>query len=130
MAKPKWGTKLKCQSCGAAFYDMNQPTPTCPKCETKYSSVVRGRRGTPTAAPAAPATPAAPAAPAKSPEAKSSEDVSEDDVLLEGDDDLDDVLEDDEEDEGLIEDTSDLDDDEDDMAEIKEHVEADIVDKE
>ena len=120
MAKPDWGNKLKCQSCGAAFYDLNQAKPVCPKCDTEYTPAVKGRRG---------ASAAAPVASAKISAIKSPDDSLDEDIVLEDDDDIDDVLDDDEEDEGLIEDTSDLDDDDDDMAEIKEHVEADIDDK-
>lgn len=28
----KFGTKYTCWSCGAKFYDLNKPDPTCPKC--------------------------------------------------------------------------------------------------
>lgn len=124
MAKPNWGKKLKCQSCGAAFYDMNEPKPSCPKCETEYAPVVKSRRGsTPQPAPVAKKV----AAPAPAETA----DDDEEDLLLAGDDDLDAVLEDDDDDDdSLIEDTSDLDDSDDDLGEIKEHVEVNIEDKE
>ncbi len=122
MAKPNWGKKLKCQSCGAAFYDMMDPNPTCPKCETEYTPVVKSRRGS-----AAPAAPVAKKVAAPVP----AEDTDEEDLLLGDDDDLDAVLEDDDEDDdSLIEDTSDLDDSDDDLDEIKEHVEVGIDDKE
>ena len=32
--KAKLGTKYVCYSCGARFYDLNQPEPLCPKCGT------------------------------------------------------------------------------------------------
>ncbi len=121
MAKPNWGKKLKCQGCGAGFYDLNEPKPTCPKCETEYAPVVKSRRGS--AAPVAPVV-------KKVVPAKPKDDADEADLLLEGDDELDEVLDDDDEDDdSLIEDTSDLDDDDDDMAEIKEHAEVGIEDK-
>ena len=36
MAKPEWGTKRECQSCGARFYDLKRDPPVCPKCETVF----------------------------------------------------------------------------------------------
>ena len=32
MAKPEWGTKRLCTSCGARFYDLNRQPIECPKC--------------------------------------------------------------------------------------------------
>ena len=32
MAKPEWGTKRICQSCGARFYDFGRSPITCPAC--------------------------------------------------------------------------------------------------
>jgi len=49
----KRGNKLKCSSCGAAYYDMNKPSPSCPKCGTFHvpDKAVRkrttGKRKTP-----------------------------------------------------------------------------------
>ena len=37
MAKPEWGTKRKCLTCGAVFYDMRKKEFSCPKCKEKYS---------------------------------------------------------------------------------------------
>lgn len=34
MAKPEWGTKRICPSCGAKFYDFNRDPLTCPACQT------------------------------------------------------------------------------------------------
>ena len=36
MAKPEWGTKHECQSCGARFYDLKRDPIVCPKCETVF----------------------------------------------------------------------------------------------
>ncbi|MGB0671459.1 MAG: TIGR02300 family protein, partial [Rhodospirillales bacterium] len=33
MAKPEWGTKRACQSCGARFYDLGRNPIVCPKCD-------------------------------------------------------------------------------------------------
>ena len=38
MTKPEWGTKRKCLSCGAFFYDMKKKTFTCPKCGKEYNA--------------------------------------------------------------------------------------------
>ena len=34
MAKPEWGAKRLCTSCGARFYDLGRQTIECPKCHT------------------------------------------------------------------------------------------------
>lgn len=34
VAKPEWGTKRICQSCGARFYDMQREPIVCPACGT------------------------------------------------------------------------------------------------
>ena len=36
VAKPDWGTKHECQSCGARFYDLKRDPIVCPKCETVF----------------------------------------------------------------------------------------------
>ncbi|MBX9634123.1 MAG: TIGR02300 family protein [Magnetospirillum sp.] len=35
------GTKRRCASCGAAFYDLNHPPITCPKCQSIYVATPR-----------------------------------------------------------------------------------------
>ncbi|WP_300301759.1 TIGR02300 family protein [Ferrovibrio sp.] len=37
MAKAEWGTKRRCLSCGAAFYDLNKSPILCPKCGTEFN---------------------------------------------------------------------------------------------
>jgi len=118
VAKPNWGKKLKCQSCGAVYYDMTVEKPACPKCETAYIPVVKGRR-----------VASIPTTPSKKPVVLAVDDeesTASETLIIDDEDDLDPALDDDDEDEGLIEDTSDLDDDDDDKAEIKEHVETDL----
>ncbi|MBP7063933.1 TIGR02300 family protein [Ferrovibrio sp.] len=46
MAKPEWGTKRRCLSCSAAFYDMQKSPILCPKCGTEFNpeTVVKSRR--------------------------------------------------------------------------------------
>ena len=38
MVKPEWGTKRKCLSCGASFYDMRKKQFVCPKCGAEYDA--------------------------------------------------------------------------------------------
>jgi len=104
VAKPDWGKKLTCPSCGARFYNLNKEPATCPKCEAtvEIQPVLKPRR-----------TPAEAPKPKKVVK-KVSDDDDDVDALLDDDDDDDD---------DLIEDTSDLDDDDDDVAEVKEYIE-------
>lgn len=46
MAKPEWGTKRRCLSCSAAFYDLNKSPIVCPKCGTEFNpdALVKTRR--------------------------------------------------------------------------------------
>lgn len=43
MAKPEWGTKRICLSCGARFYDLNRDPVVCPACGTPYDPVAQSR---------------------------------------------------------------------------------------
>ena len=40
MAKAEWGTKRRCLSCGAAFYDLNKSPIICPRCSTEFNPEV------------------------------------------------------------------------------------------
>lgn len=44
MAKPEWGTKRLCQSCGAKFYDLMRTPITCPKCGAVFHVETDSRR--------------------------------------------------------------------------------------
>ena len=46
MAKPEWGTKRSCASCGAKFYDFHRDPIVCPKCDAKITvtSATRPKR--------------------------------------------------------------------------------------
>ena len=46
MAKPEWGTKRVCGSCGTRFYDLNREPVACPKCATerRADEAVKGQR--------------------------------------------------------------------------------------
>lgn len=137
MAKPKWGKKRICQSCGARFYDLNRKDTACPKCGTTLAleKLPKSRRN---AAPTDEAkTPAvAPKEAPKAEEADADADADLEDVDLDDEElveDLDEEGEDaddveDVEDE-LIEDASDLGEDEDDMSEVREHVDDAVEDR-
>ena len=118
MAKPEWGTKRICPSCGARYYDLMRDPVVCPKCSTPFDpeAFLKARRSRP--------------AP---PVEKELEPVGADEI----DPDLETeeaeverrggrgvpLEEAEEEDEELIEDASELGEDEDDMAEVIENVE-------
>jgi uncharacterized protein (TIGR02300 family) len=104
LAKPEWGLKRTCQSCGARFYDLNREAITCPKCEAVYDAeaVLKSRRGRPVAAEKAEPKPR-PEKPKPVVEDGELEDVE---------------AEDDEEDESVLEDASELGED-DDIAGVK-----------
>lgn len=106
MAKPEWGTKRQCTSCGARFYDLMKAEIACPKCGTVYDpdASTKSRRSRPAAE--KPVEREAVVEEAEAPveaEAAEGEETEEEDEL--------------------IEDTSDLGEDEDDMAEVIENVE-------
>lgn len=112
MAKPEWGKKRTCASCGALFYDMKNNPAACPKCgaEDNLQPLLKPRRQ-PAAKPARAAAPAAANDDAESPDAP---------------EDIEDVGMKDDEDDGLIVDDDDLGGDEDDdVSEVKEHMEPD-----
>ncbi len=96
MAKPEWGFKRMCLSCGAKFYDMKKSPIICPSCEAVFdpeaaTKLKRGRGHVP--------------------EEKVKKEAKVAEVADDDDDDID-VLDDDDDD-GVLEDTSDLDDDDD-----------------
>ncbi len=43
MAKPEWGTKRICLSCGAKFYDLLRSPILCPACGTEFDPEAAGR---------------------------------------------------------------------------------------
>ena len=47
MAKPEWGKKRICPSCGLKYYDFNNSPITCPKCKVEFDPDVylRSRKG-------------------------------------------------------------------------------------
>jgi len=92
VAKPEWGFKRTCLSCGAKFYDMKKDPIVCPKCEAVFD---------PDAATKLKRSRQAPEEKVAKP--KKEAPVVEDDALEDD--------EDDDDDDTVLEDTSDLDDD-------------------
>lgn len=123
MAKPEWGQKRTCNSCGCRFYDMTRSPIICPKCGSTVEPDMpfKVRRSSAAQAEAKAAAPAL-----------AGDDLEADDlVAIEDDDDVIDPDEDaaDEDESGLIEDASDLGEDDDDMAEVMEHLDEEIEDE-
>ena len=113
MAKPEWGTKRICQSCGARFYDFGRSPIICPACGATFDLEVlnRARRARPGTRAAVAATEEVAAESGLGPEVEGDEveedaEVEEDEAVIETDDEG-------EEDDSLIEDASELGDDED-----------------
>ncbi len=121
MAKPEWGTKRICPSCGTRYYDLLRKPVICPKCSTPFDpeAFLKSRR----------ARPAAPVE--KELEPVGGDELDADAETEEGEDaatEEEEALpleEAEEEDEELLEDASELGEDEDDMAEVIENVEED-----
>jgi uncharacterized protein (TIGR02300 family) len=118
LAKPEWGTKRICPSCGTRYYDLMHDPVVCPKCSTPYDpeAFLKSRRARPTA----PVE--------KELEPVSGEDIdadveTEDAEAAEDEDAALPLEESEEEDEEMIEDASELGEDEDDMAEVIDNVE-------
>src|SRR5580658_4447859 len=51
LAKPEWGTKRICPSCGTRYYDLLREQVICPKCSTPYDpeAFLKARRARPVA---------------------------------------------------------------------------------
>jgi uncharacterized protein (TIGR02300 family) len=117
VAKPEWGTKRICPSCGTRYYDLTRRPVVCPRCSTPFDpeAFLKSRR----ARPAAPTEKDLEPAGAEEldtglePEADEAHEEEEAVPLEEAE----------EEDEELLEDASELGEDEDDMAEVIENVE-------
>ena len=121
MAKPEWGTKRICPSCGARYYDLLRDPIVCPKCSTPFDpeALLRARRARPVAPVEKAIEPVAADdvdADLETAEVEAVEDGEEEDEAVP-------LEEAEEEDEELIEDASELGEDEDDMAEVIDNVE-------
>ena len=119
MAKPEWGTKRICPSCGTRYYDLLRDPVVCPKCSTPFDpeALLRARR----ARPAVPVEKAP--VPAVAGEIDADLETEEVEAVEEEEDGAAPLEEAEEEDEELIEDASELGEDEDDMAEVIDNVE-------
>ena len=116
LAKPEWGTKRICQSCGSRFYDFGRSPVVCPNCGAVFDLEVlnRARRARPAARVAAVAAEeetAVAGGELVDAEAELEEEVVDDAAIEEGDAAIE--ADDDQEDESLIEDASELGEDED-----------------
>lgn len=122
MAKPEWGVKRTCQSCGARFYDMARSPIVCPKCGVTVEPEVTFKpRRQSAAAPEPKVVPVLP-----DDETADLEDVAEDLDTADEEEAEGATADGEEEDEALIEDASDLGEDDDDMAEVMEHIDEDL----
>lgn len=124
MAKPEWGSKRICLSCGARFYDLGKRPIICPACGTEFEedAFVRGRRGRaqlPEETVEAVEVVEAPRAAPDQVKEEADEALADDELT-----DVDVEVEEEEED-TLIEDASELGEDDDDMAEVIENVDSD-----
>lgn len=132
MAKPEWGAKRICHSCGTRYYDMQRDPVICPKCGTEFDpeAFLKSRRSrAPLPEDAAPAKSRARDARSEDEEEEKlpgdaeddAEDTEEGEDLVDDSDVVDDGDEDDEDDEtpkkkgGYDEDVEDLDEEEDDV---------------
>jgi uncharacterized protein (TIGR02300 family) len=115
LAKPEWGTKRICPSCGTRYYDLLRDQVVCPKCSTPYDpeAFLKARR----------ARPVAPVEKELVPVGDDVEVEAEEPEAVEDEEALPLAESEEEEDEELIEDASELGEDEDDMAEVIDNVE-------
>ena len=124
MAKPEWGAKRTCQSCGTRFYDLMRSPITCPKCGSAVEpeAMFKPRR-----------QPVAVVEPKVEPVVLDDDlgDIEIDESgeeleIAEEEEDTDIVAGEEDDESGLIEDASDLGEDDDDMAEVMEHLDEDL----
>ncbi|HEY0526626.1 MAG TPA: TIGR02300 family protein [Stellaceae bacterium] len=120
MAKPEWGIKRICPSCGTRYYDFGKPLGeiVCPKCSTQFDpeAFLKTRRAR------VAAQPEKELEPVSAEEIDPDLEVEEEAEVAEEDEDAIPAEEGEEEDEELIEDASELGEDEDDMAEVIDNV--------
>jgi uncharacterized protein (TIGR02300 family) len=120
VAKPDWGSKRICPSCGTRYYDLLRKPVICPKCSTPFDpeAFLKSRRTRPVAPVEKELEPVG--------AGELDADVETEEPEIPGDDEEALPLEEaEEEDEELLEDASELGEDEDDMAEVIENVEED-----
>src|SRR5580692_8006807 len=122
VAKPEWGSKRICPSCGARYYDLLREPVICPKCATPFDAEAflksrRSRPAPPVEKELEPVGADEIDAEVETEEAEPAEEEEEEEEAVP----LEEAEE--EEDEELLEDASELGEDEDDMAEVIENVE-------
>lgn len=133
MAKPQWGNKRMCHSCGGRFYDLNRSPIICPVCNAVHDPdrVPKARRSGSSAKEGAAVAPLHPsdgsATDVRRKMREGASDVpdnefSDDAVTDAEDNDL-------AEQQDLIEDASDLGQDDDDIGEVMEHLDEGSDDK-
>ena len=129
MAKPEWGTKRTCQSCGTRFYDLGRSPAVCPACGATFDieTLTRARRPRPPVRAASASAAVDEEEEGVTEEAEladaETEDLEEEEAGgLEEAAEAEDAAEDEEDDEGLIEDASELGEDED----VSDVIEGDI----
>ena len=117
MAKPEWGVKRACQSCGARFYDLRRTPIICPKCKSVFDAEALQRPKRPRSLGGLDKAAAVVVAPEPELEAEPAEAVDEEkEAVAEKED------EQEEQAEGVIEDTSELGEDKDDVADVIDKV--------
>ena len=117
MAKPEWGMKRICPSCGTRYYDLMHDPIVCPKCSTPFDpeAFLRSRRARPAVVAEREVEPVG-AEDADTELETEEADIAEEEEAVP-------LEEGEEEDEEVLEDASELGEDEDDMAEVIENVE-------
>jgi uncharacterized protein (TIGR02300 family) len=122
VAKPEWGTKRICPSCGARYYDLRKDPPACPSCGTVFDpeALLKSRRARPLPAdePKKKAAPVVADDEVVPDEVEVADEVEEADPAVEGDEAVEEI-ETEEEDDVLLEDAEELA-DEDDVGEVVE----------
>ena len=118
VAKPEWGSKRICPSCGTRYYDLLREPVICPKCGTPYDpeAFLRSRRARPVPTVEKELEPVGA-------DELDADVETEDAEIVEEEEEAAAIEEAEEEDEELLEDASELGEDEDDMAEVIENVE-------
>jgi uncharacterized protein (TIGR02300 family) len=133
LAKPEWGLKRTCFSCGARFYDLRREPVVCPVCNAVHDPA---RQPRPKRSGAAARDEQIPVA---APSRAGRDEEVQDDQVMEGDaDELEEAADGGEEsdiddlgsEEGeIIEDASELGEDDDDIGEVMEHMDDEMEDK-
>ena len=118
VAKPEWGTKRICPSCGTRYYDLMRRPVVCPRCSTPFDpeAFLKSRRARPAAPTEKDLEPAGAEELDTGLEPEEADETHEEEEAVP-------LEEAEEEDEELLEDASELGEDEDDMAEVIENVE-------